>query len=310
MTSTIPPAGEEASFPLSEELTVRHGSSLSLMSNVCEFLANPVQEDTFNYVDPTADHQKWARKGLTLYYASVTNTKDGSVVCALRAATESNASNRPPIFLIDYIYSAPSHRDQGIAGKLIGQVLAMAREQIKFVLSIEESCVYWMEKHGFFLCQQEAINKRLNVFPDTHLLIHKDSQKDMETLAQEDCKSASTSPVPNASPPESFTTSLTQLQIFGASQPGLALCCQTLATLLKNAKDDESDDGKRQTIKINNPQVHRRIFSVGGEPAMKLLQVCGFELQVNGDGDAILKFEGEDLGWLDAAIAQLEALGA
>lgn len=55
MKSSIPPPGEEATFPLNNEgLTVRHGSSLSLMSNVCEFLANPIQDDSFNYVDPTA----------------------------------------------------------------------------------------------------------------------------------------------------------------------------------------------------------------------------------------------------------------
>ena len=55
MTSSIPPPGEEATFPLNNEgLAVRHGSSLSLMTNVCEFLANPIQDDTFNYVDPTA----------------------------------------------------------------------------------------------------------------------------------------------------------------------------------------------------------------------------------------------------------------
>ena len=55
MKSSIPPPGEEATFPLNNEgLTVRHGSSLSLMTNVCEFLANPIQDDSFNYVDPTA----------------------------------------------------------------------------------------------------------------------------------------------------------------------------------------------------------------------------------------------------------------
>ena len=39
MTS-IPTLGEEASFPLDigGGLTVRHGSSLSLMTNVCSFL--------------------------------------------------------------------------------------------------------------------------------------------------------------------------------------------------------------------------------------------------------------------------------
>ena len=80
----IPPPGEESSFPLeimanpnnnrieqSNALIVRHGSSLRLMSQVCEFLANPIQDDTFNYIDPTVDHHKWARRGMELYYAAV-----------------------------------------------------------------------------------------------------------------------------------------------------------------------------------------------------------------------------------------------
>ena len=95
MTS-IPPPGEEVSLPLllennasttSSNFFIRHGSSLSLMSDVCEFLANPIQNDTFNYIDPTADHHKWARKGMDLYYACVVDA-NGGIVCALRAATE------------------------------------------------------------------------------------------------------------------------------------------------------------------------------------------------------------------------------
>ena len=37
-----------------------------------------------------------------------------------------------------------------------------------YVLALEDSCVYWMSK-GFVL-EDGEINKRLNVFPDTHLL--------------------------------------------------------------------------------------------------------------------------------------------
>ena len=182
--NALPSAGEEASFSLGDGLTVRHGSSLSLMMAVCQFLANPVQDDSFNYVDPTADHQKWGRKGLSLYYAGVAN-EEGALVCALRAATQEAAPTG--IFLIDYVYSAPDHRDKGIAGKLIRRVLDMASSQqntAKFVLSLEDSAVYWMEKWGFYLCQSTEINDRLNVFPDTHLLVHQDSKTLAEGLVR------------------------------------------------------------------------------------------------------------------------------
>lgn len=309
MTSSfLPNAGEESSFPLDVGgFTVRHGSSLSLMSNVCEFLANPVQEDSFNYVDPTADHHKWARKGLGLYYAAVVDNKnDNKVVCALRAATNQSGG----VFLIDYVYSAPDHRDKGIAGKLIKEVLLRVNAA-KFVLSIEESCVYWLEKHGFVLCENEALKERLNVFPDTHLLVHQsDNRKEiLEGLVRAQATTAPTTKTASSTtvPPSSFANCLKDLQIEGTSQEGLPLCLKTLATLIRNAKEDESDNGKRQTIRINNPQVHRRVFALGGETAMNLLQVCGFELGVNADGDTTMQFveEGPHTEWLDAAVQQL-----
>ena len=278
----------------------------------------------FNHRCPLQDHHKWKRKGLSLYYACVIENKnrggsDGSssqqIVCALRAATENDNSK---IFLIDYVYCTPSHRERGIAGKLITNVLQMARKQgaTLGVLSIEESCVYWLEKHNFFLCQNTKLNKRLNVFPDTHLLIHKDCNVDSVAAANDNVNSIGNTnsndddtTTATAIPPELFISSLKELQIVGTSQSGLSDCFKTLATLINNAKNDDTEDGKRQTIRINNPKVHARVFAVGGDAAMQLLQVCGFELQVNDNGDAVLKFEGEHLAWLDSAVAQLEYEG-
>lgn len=307
MTSStpIPPPGEEATFPLDEGLTIRHGSSLSLMTQVCEFLANPVQEDAFNYVDPTADHQKWARKGLSLYYASVV-TSDGHIVCALRAATKGmtlSERHHHKLFLIDYVYSAPSHREKGIAGQLIDNILQIAQDATLFVLSIEESCVYWMEKQGFYLCQNEALNEQLNVFPDTHLLIHKESHPDKLLDSNDNDTSSS------ATPPATFQAAL-QTLIEGHTDTHI--CLSTIATLIQNARNDDTKDGRRRTIRINNAHVHRRVFAVGGEAAMQLLQICGFELTVDEQGNAILRFEDYDDEcplWLDTAVAQLEAAG-
>lgn len=325
-SNSIPPTGEESSFPLDDQthLTVRHGSSLSLMSNVCAFLAADHEEDTFNYIDPTADHHKWARRGLSLYYAcvmenNVTGNGAPEIACALRAATgEIGDDEKRKIFLIDYVYTLPSHRDKGIAGKLIASVLEMAKSignggTLLGVLSIEESCVYWLEKWGFLLCANASLNERLNVFPDTHLLIHKDcnvsNDSSIGTSISNGQGKDTAMTQSTTIPPESFISALKELQIVGAGQPALPECLKTLATLIRNAKNDNTEAGKRRTIRINNPVVHSRVFAIGGEAAMKLLQVCGFELQANDEGDAVLKFAEWGYGWLDGAIAQLEFEG-
>ena len=431
-SQTVPPPGEEARFPLpaaenhhltiqssnnsNKHWTVRHGSSLALMANVCEFLANPSDEDSFNTVDPTKDHHKWKRKGMDLYYACVVD-ETGKIMCALRAATENmglpknasgdttttceeheekkrkraeetrkasgtestssvSASIKPQRrFLIDYVYTAPDSRDLGIAGRLVTTVLEMASSPAHdahcYVLSLEDSCVYWMEKHQFFLCQSPGLNGLLNVFPDTHLLrrrrqrpkVHQpvsnatttnvsvsgnggaegnENDSDEEEamvryrLQQEQDSSDDSSQEglasgngDNKTPPESFTRALkdllakeeAELKSFSSnnSKPlpprseEMKTCLSTLAVLIQNAANDDTDDGKRRKCRINNPQVHRRVFSVGGDSAMSILQVCGFELQVDGDeGDVELHFHPQNVGgehgssWLDAAVARLQ----
>lgn len=299
--AAFPPPGEENSFSLDIfGLTVRHGSSLSITADVCNFLANPLENDTFNYIDPNADHHKWGRKGLSLYYACVEdNENDGSIICALRAATCNSSSNN--IFLIDYVYTEPNHREIGIAGQLLARVLGMAKSSgaVLGVLSLEDSCVYWLEKWNFVLCQNEALNARLNVFPDTHLLIHRDCSLDSIFNGIENSTASSI-------PPEEFTACLNQLRLIGVSQPeGISEVQKTLAKLIQNATTDESEEGCRRIIRMNNKIIHERVFAIGGDAAMSLLQVCGWELGVNDDGDAVLKFAGEHK-WLDAAIAQLE----
>jgi len=292
-------------------------------------LAAPEQSDSFNYVDPTSDHHKWKRKGLSLYYACVvdndTSTTDGSggVICALRAATESTNTNnnKAPIFLIDYVYSHPSHREKGIAGKLITKVLSMAKSNgaTLGVLSLEQSCVYWLEKHNFLLCQNSILNERLNVFPDTHLLIHKDCKIDSTITNGNngsseivDTNNNNTATDEKMIPPQTFVSSLKQLQIIGTTNPSLlSECLITLSKIIHNAKYDQSENYRRRTIKINNPIIHSKVMAFGGEVAMNLLQCCGFELSVNEDGDAILKFvDAYEYKWLDGAVAQLEYEGS
>jgi len=113
-------------------------------------------------------------------------------------------------------------------------------------------------------------------------------------------------------PPQTFVSSLKQLQIIGTTNPSLlSECLITLSKLIHNAKYDESENYRRRTIRINNPIIHSKVMAFGGEASMNLLLCCGFELSVNDDGDAILKFvDAYEYKWLDGAVAQLEYEGS
>ena len=442
--TTIPSPGEETSFPLqptapgpknvkaknddASSLIVRHGSSLRLMSQVCEFLANPTQDDTFNYIDPTADHHKWSRRGMELYYAAVVDTSSSAstvegtvaeesvtaksiggvttngnscrILCALRAATcgisdvpsnkendnddnggtshhtttdepsttETKSSkkrkynhdqqNGRPRFLIDYVYTAPEFRGKGIAGLLVDRVLDIVGKNdstLCYVLSLEDSCVYWMEKHQFYLCQLPALNKLLNLFPDTHLLKRRTEQcvlsgntadddcnngddaqdeedaellvkryvltEDDESSDSDDGNSNDASIGPAATNDKNdegmqlFETHLAKLLFMTGKgnhdNDKLKQCLNSLATLIRNAMiADKKDDRTKCQVRINHPVVQDRVFAVGGDIAMELLQSCGFQLEVNTDGDAILHFHSktsdEGSGWLPLAVSRLE----
>lgn len=325
---SFPPSGEEAIFSLKQQralgnesaasatLVVRHGSSLAIMTQVCEFLANPMQDDAFNYVDPTADHYKWSRKGMDLYYACVVDptNDDGTILCALRAATKGimdKSTTSKKEFLIDYVYTAPSSRDKGIAGLLVNEILTLATSfgAACYVLSIEDSAVYWMEKHSFYLVQNPALNARLNLFPDTHLLKRGDPTS-LENCDEQDDEEATTTNDENASGQAAFTAALHTL-LSKETTPrseAMKLCLHSLSLVIKNALSDTSEDGRKRRVRINNPSVHSRIFAFGGEQAMNLLLACSFELGTDQQGDTILKCHSTDssLTWLPWAVQELE----
>ena len=72
--------------------TLQHGSSLSLMSIVGEFLNN---SNEFKSIDVTTDWEKWSTRSqdFALYYAAVLNEETGQVVGALRAITDGEFSS-------------------------------------------------------------------------------------------------------------------------------------------------------------------------------------------------------------------------
>lgn len=323
----IPPPGEEATIEILKgpsiptRLQLRHGSSLSLMSKCCEFMANSDDDDGFAYIDPTADHGKWARKGMSLYYAAVFSAETGSVLCALRAATrglgdsshsdnsDCSVINGGPAakprkrLLIDYVYTDVPSRGRGIAHILVNFVLETASKfgANAYVLSLEDSAVYWMERHGFLLCEDSALNERLNVFPDTHLLRRGSDPADCEE------PDAANGASDSAVPPDEFTSALHKLLLADSTprSDAFTLCLSSLATLIKNAVAEEVD-GRRRRIKVGNPVVKERVFRVGGDDAMAILVACGFELGVDDEENTIMTFHDNKAPWLSAAIELLE----
>ena len=202
---TIPPTGEEAQISLdsmagSSSIILRHGSSLRLIATVCSFLADPAHSDNFSYIDPNGAQGKWKRKGMDLYYCAVMDPTTENILCAARCATQGlmpgdddedgkanvNAGKKRRRLLIDYLYTVESARDKGIARRVISFILQRAQEAgaYSYVLSLEQSAVYWMKKWGFYLCEDPKLNRKLNVFPDTHLLRLGTDPKD-EVLPEE-----------------------------------------------------------------------------------------------------------------------------
>ena len=352
-------------------LILRHGSSLALIANVCSFLADPGHSDNFSYIDPNGDQGKWKRKGMELYYCAVMDPTTNSILCATRCATQglmmssgnlsggddgdssggndiaimpSGTKKRRRRLLIDYLYTVESARDKGIARRVISFLLNRAQEAgaYSYVLSLEDSAVYWMEKWGFYLCEDAKLNGRLNVFPDTHLLRlgsdpkdeilpeeaadheryrqRKHSHEGGENLSPNGGSGTTTTTTDGiitgngggngtaAAPPEAFTSALTKLLAVdppNAPSDELKLCLTSLSILLKNAMAEEPG-GRRRRIRIANPNVRQRVFAVGGDHAMAVLQCAGFELGVDEEGDATLTFHDGANKWLAVAVELLE----
>lgn len=168
----FPALGDEAEVHMKDVgLSLRHGTSLKLMADCSNFL-NESKE--FAEVDPSDDWEKWSSRqaAFSLYYIAV---MDGpSMVACLRAVLDGFPSPQPPHrprLVIDYVTTRPEHRGKGIASRLTKFVAEAAKScnANLYVLALEESCVYWMSL-GFILCEEQNINARLNIFPDTHLL--------------------------------------------------------------------------------------------------------------------------------------------
>ena len=179
-TPTFPALGEDASIWLPDQnLSLRFGTSLRLMSSCTAFLN---ESEEFNEVDPSGDWDKWANRvpgAFSLFYAAILDPlqPEGTgrgVQCVLRAVLDNWPNPSAPHnarLIIDYVTTRPAFRGRGHAGRLLQHVRAACAAVAAnlYVLALEESCPYWMEK-SFVLEQGANLNARLNVFPDVHLL--------------------------------------------------------------------------------------------------------------------------------------------
>ena len=186
------------------ELVVTHGSSLQLFARGTAFLNRE-----FTDVDPGADADKWRAKGCSIYYLSVQETAPGgkeTMAACLRiildgdfghaaeareAATGGNpfvellrpggqvggATGVAPIatprrVVIDYVSTAKHAQGRGLATRLteLAKRLASKFRANSFVLALEDSCPYWMANSYILENPLAATNRRINIFPDTHLL--------------------------------------------------------------------------------------------------------------------------------------------
>jgi hypothetical protein len=163
-------------------IQVEHGSALSLISR-----GTAILNEEFSQIDPGKNWKKWTKMGVQPYFLAVVrpnahanfgrldilsilsfvmdgDVESGQVLC------NDTPGHRSRRIVIDYVCTPQAHQGKGYASRLLNLVTGVATRHRAnmFVLSLEESCPYWMNK-GFVL-EPGDINKRLNKFPDCHLL--------------------------------------------------------------------------------------------------------------------------------------------
>ena len=196
---TIPPSGCEACVVLStRQLVLRYGSTLALISK-----GSAAIRTEFESEDPTADWAKWearcspesspgTARRFALFYLLVENPA-AEPIAVLRCVLDGFSGSvsgpprgvgggaaaplaPPPLrsrMVVDFVLTMPKARGQGLASMLLEVASQTARAHAAnvLVLATEDSCAWWMQK-GFLLEASPALNARLNVFSDTHLLRH------------------------------------------------------------------------------------------------------------------------------------------
>ena len=179
-TTDLPPRGQETMDVLSaRQLVLRRGSSLALIAK-----SSMAIQTEFDGADPTRDSNKWTERleggdagVFSLHYLLLENAA-AEALAVLRCALDGfgaplgGAAPRRRL-IVDFVLTLKRARGQGLASLLLDAASRTARAHGAnvLVLATEDSCVWWM-KRGFELECAPALNARLNVFSDTHLLRH------------------------------------------------------------------------------------------------------------------------------------------
>jgi hypothetical protein len=162
-------------------IQIEHGSSLSLISRGIQIL-----NEEFADIDPGKSWQKFQKIGMQPYFLAVIgnghdNQHGREVLSILSFIMDGDVESggvmdtdppgaRSRRIVIDYVTTPPKHQGKGYASRLLTLVndLATRHRCNMFVLSLEDSCPYWMNKS--FVLETGDICQRLNNFPDCHLL--------------------------------------------------------------------------------------------------------------------------------------------
>jgi hypothetical protein len=172
--SGLAPAGEDRFEVLGDPVyLLRHGSSLDLLRRSSRLLNSKAAG--FARTDINEEIEKYFLRDASIYHVAIERASDGHVVSVLRCIVEHDADAVPLCcrtrVIIDYLFTSKVTRGCGHANTLINWTRQWCRlnQANLYVLALEESSPYFVDR-GFVLESSPGVNKRLNVFPDTHLL--------------------------------------------------------------------------------------------------------------------------------------------
>ena len=316
-SSVLASPGCQLSEMVTHTTCLLHGTSLSLISIVSTFLS-----DYFSTIDPENDHEKWAsRDNMEVYYFLLSDviSYPPTPMCAVRTIVDRNSSfdyspsNQPLRVVIDYTYTANEYRGRGLATIACNYVLNAAKiaNASSYVLALEESCPWWMEKYGFTLEESKLLNSRFNVFPDTHLLRVQQSddfadcghaQDILLKVEFEDSDGDDDNPSRGNNVPPEFTTALSLLTSLPTPEQRKAI--SRLRTILNNILAPTINPKHRKISSSN--AVIQEVLAVHG--CFDLLTASGWVITDNeeGRGEGLtLLFSGEPENWLREAVAAM-----
>ena len=138
-------------------ILITHGTSLRLMATVFEC----IQDSDLKDINPTKDWKRCRRRHLQNYYMVVTTMEYECASC-MRLLYDADTC------IIEYLYTVPEARSQGLGKKLCEFCRILADQRAFCVIATEDACAYWMSLG--FIWDESKDTKTLNEFDDTYLM--------------------------------------------------------------------------------------------------------------------------------------------